>query len=186
MGDLGAGLCCHQAGDAGIAKQVQHARIITPGDGFLLPGPVGGLLGEEGEMTEVGEAAVEFGLLPAQLPLFGRLAREAPVAFIILTLRIENGVGLIPQLRVFRRPPALRFRTNNEVISIALQLPAVAGIDEGVISPRFGAQGGWCVGDDHVQGHKRKARLRKEAEQQKLPACVRSCPNERVLSPAAK
>ena len=49
MGHVGAGGGADQAGDAGVAEQVQDARLAGEAAHALVqPGPVGGLLREEG------------------------------------------------------------------------------------------------------------------------------------------
>ena len=71
MGDRGAGGGADQAGDPGVAEQVQDARRFRLGaDGGVQPGPVGRLLGEEAQVAERGEAAEE-----------GENAREIGLSF---------------------------------------------------------------------------------------------------------
>jgi len=125
MGYARAGRGRDQTGHARIAEQVEHPHARALPDGGLLPFPVGGLLGEEGEVAETGEAAVEADIAPGQGPLLGRLARKRPAAFILVAGGIEDGVGLVPKRWVFRLPPALRLRPDDEVVAVALELLAV-------------------------------------------------------------
>jgi hypothetical protein len=143
VGDARPGGGADKAGHAGIAKQVEDARLILARfDGGLLPRPVGGLFREEGQVTEGSEASVEFDAVIAQGPLLVRAAAERPAAAIlILVFGVENRVGLVPQVGIFRRPPALRLWPNDQIVAIAFEFQPLAGVNQGIVAPRQGAQG---------------------------------------------
>ena len=145
MGDLGPRCGAGQAGDAGVAEQVQDPGA-APGlrqvaDPRVQPLPVGGLLGEEGQVSERGEPAGEPHVAPGQRKGVDRLAREPPASGLVLVVGIEHGVGAVEGLRIARRPQALRLGPDDGVATIALQLPAIAAVQQGIVGP-----GAWSAG----------------------------------------
>ena len=142
MGDLGPGGGAGQAGDAGIAEQVEDPRA-RPVPAFLdqganapvQPVPVGRLFGEEGQVAERGETAGEADVAPGEGEILDRATGEAPAAVVILVLRIEHGIGAGEGLGVARRPETLRFWPDHGEAAITLQLAPVAAVQQGVVGP---------------------------------------------------
>ena len=141
MGYLGSGRGAGEAGDARVAKQVQDARLAQGPDPPVEPLPVGGLLGEEGEVAEGREPAGEAHVAPGQGEGVDRIAGKTPAAALVLVGRIEHGVGGVKGGRIARGPEALGFRPDHGEAAIAFQLAAVAAVQKGVIGPGAGDQG---------------------------------------------
>ena len=90
MGDTGTGCRADQAGHSGIAKQIEDSGRISAQShvtthSLIDPGPVGGLLREEGQVPKGCQARLKPRLVPGQRPGFwGRAARKSPPASILL------------------------------------------------------------------------------------------------------
>ncbi len=128
MGHRRARRRADQAGDAGITKQVQYLGLAFCGAHLLVqPGPVGGLLGEEGQVAEGGEAGLEAHVLPGQRPGVLRLLAEPPAAGVLLVGGIKHRIGVGPDILAERgRPQALRFGPHDGISAVALQLAPIA------------------------------------------------------------
>ena len=138
MGDLGAGRGGDQRGDTGVTEQVQHLdRAILAACGLLdarlHPVPVDDLLGKHADMPEGGEAAEEIDAEQGQRPgLAERFLGETPAAHAFL-VRIagEDRVGPVPDMVGKRRAPQrLRFRPDDAVRPVLLELQCVAAVDQ--------------------------------------------------------
>lgn len=134
MGDLGAGLCRDQRGNAGITKQVEYLRLAAPRPDLLgHPRPMDDLLGKHAGVPERGEAAIE---IDAQQPgrpgLAMDIVRKPPAAHALLVgVAGENGIGLGPgAVGKCPRPKRLRFGADDRHRPVALELFARAGIEQ--------------------------------------------------------
>ena len=134
MGDLGAGGGGNQRGNAGIAEQVQDLdRTLRRFDDVLHPGPVDLLFGENPDVTEAGEATMKIDAEQLHRPGFAKRALgEAPAAHaVLISVAGEDGVHLLPMSGGKRPlPERLRFRTDDTMIAILLELLACAAVDE--------------------------------------------------------
>jgi hypothetical protein len=100
---------------------------------------------------------------------------------------IEDGVGVVPDLGVQARgPEALRLGAHDGVAAVALQLLAMAAVQQGVVGPAGGAHDERGGGDGRIhappiraQGKARPVRAsRRSAEGWRRGACAGSCPSE--------
>ncbi len=165
MGHRRAGGGRDQAGDAGIAEQVQDARRRRRGAQRLVePFPVGRLLGKEGQMAKGGETPVEAHVAPLQRPGLGRLAGKAPAAGLVLIGGVEHRVGRRPdRLGLARTPQALRLRPHDAIGAVTLQLLPIAAVDQAVVGPAGGAQHDRRRGQDGMIGRTHGSALRGRA-----------------------
>ena len=128
-----------QRADAGIAEEVERFGAVA--ETLPHPGPLRRHVREESEVAERGALGAEPHLLPAELPALARHRPgelPAPAAFFVragdeLPVRVPIGGG--------RRPQSLRLGPDEAVAAVALELAAMARIDEAVIGPGLGDQG---------------------------------------------
>ncbi len=150
MSDRRARIGADEAGDAGVAEQVQHPRAVCAGLQTLLqPRPVGGLFRKDRQMAKGGEAAVKPDPVPAHRPGVSRLGAKPPVAGLVLIGGIEHRIGRGPGVGVqARRPKALGFGANQPIGAAAFQLLAVAAVDQAIVRPAARAHDDRARGDD--------------------------------------
>ncbi len=99
MGDFRAGGCSNQRGHASIAEEVQHLDRALRSFYFLAhPVPMNLLLGEDADMAEAGEAAVEIDVEKLHGPGFAeRTLWEAPAAHaVFVRVAGEDGIDMVP------------------------------------------------------------------------------------------
>ncbi len=161
MGHLGPGRGRDQAGDAGVAEQVQEPDGPLGGADLLVdPTPVGRLLGEEAQVPEWSEAAEEAHLAPGQGEL--RLQRDgkAPAAAILLAVGIKGRLGGRPLvLRQARGPQALGLGPHHAEAAVALELAAAPGVEQLVIRPAGGAHDARRLGEGRGGGSGHPVRI---------------------------
>ncbi len=99
-------------------------------------------------MAEVGELALELHALPRQREGRDLAGLEPPVAGLVLVRGVEYRVRAVPvRGGQARRPQALRFGPHHAVAAVALELAAMAGVDQRIVRPGPGAH------DDALLGH---------------------------------
>ena len=147
-----------QRADAGIAEQVQ--RLAALAQPLAHPRPLRRHVGEEGEVAERRALGAEAHLLPAQLPALARhRPGELPAAAALLVRAGDELAVGVPFGRG-RRPHRLRLGADEAVAAVALELAAIARIDQPVIGPGLGDERGEasCRLDELARRRWRRAR----------------------------
>ena len=135
VGDLRARRRTGAGRAAGVAEQVQHADgAVRLADEARHPVPVHRLLREQAGVLEAGGAHVELQLAILHAPALRQLFEELPLAA-ALGGAVVVGVRLRPELGLLLRPDRLGIGAAQYDVLPALQLLAVAGIDDLVILP---------------------------------------------------
>jgi hypothetical protein len=143
VGDVGAGLGCGQGGQAGVAEEVEHAqgmagRARLAGD----PVPVDGVLWKDAHLARLAGLNGEAQRIVAHFPL-GRYGTALLPAALLHAGRLEDCAGGVPVgTRQGRRPRSLRLRPDQRHRPEALQLAAVAAVQQLVVLPGGGGKGG--------------------------------------------
>ena len=126
--------------DAGIAEQVQHLIAFT--HPFAHPRPLRCHVGKESQVAERRVLREQQHFLPPYMPPATRhVAREVPLASAVLVRRADEIAVRRPAVRC-RSPHRLGFGPYEAEAAVAFELAAMARIDEPVIRPRLGDEGG--------------------------------------------
>ena len=126
--------------DPGIAEQVEHLGAFA--DAVAHPGPDRRHVRKEAQMPERRVLRGEAQIVPADMPAAARhIARQMPAAAAIL-VRCADEIAV--RLPCGRRggPHRLRLGPDEAEPAIAFQLAAMPRIDQPVIVPRLGDEGG--------------------------------------------
>ncbi len=130
-----------QRSDASIAKQVHHLRVGFVGSPFAHPVPYRRHVRKEAQMAEGGATGLERDFLPAKRPAFGRDGLVIEPAAPALLVRTGHEFAVRRPVFGRGRPHRLRFGANEAEAAIALQLAAMARIDQAIIGPGFADEG---------------------------------------------
>ena len=121
--------------DAGVAEQVEHVGVRGA---LAHPVPLRRHVGKEAEMAERRQRGVRSGRRRAPAPIAcgtGAMLDPAPAAFLVGPGN-EGRVGVPIVAR--RRPHRLRLGPDDRELAVALELLAVAAVDQAPVGPRLG------------------------------------------------
>ena len=145
MGNLSPGERRQQRGEPGVAEQIEQPERPSAAGGLRRPDlrahpvPMCDLLREDPDMAERHEAAQEFDFTIGQRPSLGQSSsrREPPAArSFLLNIAGEHSIGVLPAFGAQPRPPQrLRLGPHHGDRAVALELLAVAYIEEPVVIP---------------------------------------------------
>jgi hypothetical protein len=174
---LGAGLRRDERGDAGIGEEVEDLeRAPRRSDAVAHPLPVRDLLRKDADVAERGEAAEEADAVIGERPGLRDRLPVAPAAVGLLVADAdEGGVGRVPVgRRPAWRPDRLLLRPHDPVAPVALKLPAVARIEEGIVVP--------AGGFEHDRGF--RAQRRAASRRPRPPGRSGRAPAHRRIAPS--
>ena len=147
---LGPGLGRDQRGGPRVGEEIEDAGRLAAhlGQPLQHPLPVRQLLGEEAQVAEAGESAEHGDAQHLQRPGLGQrlvLVPAAGLAVLLAAAGLELGVRPQPRAGIERRlPHGLRLRAVDREAAEALELAAVAAVEQRVV--------GEARRGDHAQG----------------------------------